>query len=207
MLKTLKNVLVLVLLGVVLAIFGANAAEYAAVSQMKAKDVQIDQFPIEAKRLSVARTAELGLRPYALESDGFFLNHQKDGKFVLKLLKEGTIVLVDKDGTPRYEEKCGNRLIDPRKLAPAAVPLKPFAPIPGLEINTPPESSALDSARAWVNKLPEPAKLATKGLGWLAALGLLAAAGILVLWGLGALSGNARQHYNAHGWWNRRMPG
>ncbi|MBI4133444.1 hypothetical protein HY478_02415 [Candidatus Uhrbacteria bacterium] len=129
------------------------------------------------------RQAELGLRPHALEEDALLFNYQKRaGQFALKPLKAGTIVLVDKDGVPRYEEKCGNRLIDPRQLTPVVAAVAP-PPQPASR----PEVSGLDAARTWVAKLPEPAKLAVHGLAWLAALALLAGGLILAIWGLGAL--------------------
>lgn len=178
----------------------ASAGEYAPVVFTKATEVQLDKFPIEAKPLSAARQAELGLRPYSLQSDALFHDHQRAGKFVLKLLKAGTIVLVDEDGTPRYEEKCGNRLIDPENFASSDVILpqptfqQTFSQVGGHE------PSVMDSARAWVKSLPEPARLAAHGLGWLAALALLVAALVLAFWGLSALVGSARHNINANNW-------
>lgn len=184
--------------------FCASAAEYAPVSFLHASEAQLEQFPIEGKRLSAARQAELGLRPYSLQSDALFFNHQREGKFALKLMKTGTVVLVDKDGTPRYEEKCGNRLVDPQKLQapePKSEIGEPYFPQPPIVVQAPePKVSALDSVRAWVNKLPEPAKLATHALGWLGALALLAAALVLAFWGLSALVGSARHSVNARNW-------
>lgn len=193
------------LLAVIAVVFSlcASAAKYAPVSYVLAEEAQLEQFPIEAKPLSAARQAALGLRPYALQNDVLFQDHQRGGKFALKLLKAGTLVLVDKDGVPRYEEKCGNRLIDPRSLSPAkSEPVTatfaalPYVKDPLLSDNP----SAMDTARSWVNKLPEPAKLAIQGLSWLATLALLIAAAVLVFWGLSAMIGSVRHDINANNW-------
>ncbi len=197
--KKLVQKLLLVVVAVAFSLC-ASAGEYAPVVFTRAAEVQLDKFPIEAKPLSAARQAELGLRPYSLQSDALFQDHQRAGKFVLKLLKAGTIVLVDKDGTPRYEEKCGNRLIDPKQFnpPPAIAPAQPvqqsFNQAGGHE------SSVIGSVRAWVQTLPEPAKLAAHGLGWLAALALLIAALVLAFWGLSALVGSARHSINSNNW-------
>lgn len=177
-----------------------GAVDYSPVKFIQAEDVHLGQFPIEKGRLSPARQAQLGLRPYALDADGLFFNHQQGGKFALKVMKKGTIVLVDKDGTARYEESCGNRLIDPASLTTKLVPpvvIDP--PLVGPE-NKNPGPSTIDGLRDWVKTLPEPARLAAPALGWLAMLGLLTAAAILAFWGLSALFGAARHNINARGW-------
>lgn len=192
------------LLAVVAVVFSlcANATEYASVTFAKASDAQLDQFPIEAKPLSAVRQAALGLRPYALQSGALFQDHQRAGKFVLKLLKAGTLVLVDKDGVPRYEEKCGNRLIDPRSLSAKSESATPtFAALPYVQDPLLSDNpSALDTARTWFNKLSEPAKLAIHGLSWLAALALLIAVAVFLFGVLSALVGTVRHNINANGW-------
>ena len=195
------------LLAVVVVVFSvcASAGEYATVMFTKAAEVQLDQFPIEAKPLSATRQAELGLRPYALPSDGMFFDHQRGGKFAMKLLKSGTLVLVDKDGIPRYEEKCGNRIFNPKQFAPSvpAIPQQTFQQAFSQAGGH--EPSAIDSARAWVKSLPEPVKLAAHGLGWLAAVALLIGVAVILFGLLSALVGTVRHNINANNW-HRQTP-
>lgn len=201
----MKEAILFVLVGLALALagFSAEATEYAPVEFLKATDVQLGQYPIEAHRLSPARQAELGLRPYVLPEDTLFFNHQKDGRFALKLMKKGTVILVDKDGVGRYEESCGNRIIDPRKLQGPAVEI-PRTNMLLQAMEKPqtkaPEQSEMDSARAWVRGLPEPARMAAHGLSWIAASALLLLAAILAFWGLSVVFGKTRHNINDRGW-------
>lgn len=192
--KKIAQVLFAAIVAAMMFVGQAVAAEYAPVQFTKGEQVQLDKFPIEKARLTAARQADLGLRPYKLDADAVLFDHQKDGKFVLKVLAAGTLVLVDEDGTPRYEEKCGNRLIDPAVFAP-----KPVAAAPQPPAASAPEKSRTDSAREWLGKQPEPLKLAAHGLGWLAALALLLGATILAFWGLNALIGTVRHNIIAKG--------
>lgn len=199
--KTLFSIFSAVLFFVISSSYAASTV-YAPVSPLRASDLDLNQFPVEKGPLSAKRQAELGLRPYVLTNEALFFNHQSGGLFSLKLMKAGTVVLVDKEGTPRYEEKCGNRLIGPREIktpAPKSEIGDAFpAPKPIVVEARPAEPSVASTIRGVFKGLPEPAKSAIEAIGFLGLLGMVASVAILIGAGLLSLWAAMRRHRAAN---------
>ncbi|QQR82632.1 hypothetical protein IPJ70_00770 [Candidatus Campbellbacteria bacterium] len=138
-------------------------------------------YPTFNHPLTAAEQAHLGLSAKILREPLEVLNRVGPSSYKFARLEPGDVVLVDRDGTPRYKASCGNRIEALPIKVTVIAPTQPAPPI----AKALPAASFGDSLWSFIT---------TKGKIILALLLLLLAAALVAgITYLGALSGGRRR--------------